>query len=54
MAVASKVGPFAPEYAGKMDFYLNLLNEKERASDDRPSMGVRGTADSDSAYLGLP
>ena len=22
-----KVGPFEPEYAGKMDFYLNLLND---------------------------
>src|ERR1035437_2873959 len=30
-----KVGPFEPEFAGKMDFYLNLLNDKERASDDR-------------------
>ncbi len=26
-----KVGPFEPEFAGKMDFYLNLLNDKERA-----------------------
>lgn len=54
MAVELKVGPFEPEYAGKMDFYLNLLNEKERASDDRPSEGVRGAADSDFACLGLP
>ncbi len=23
-----KIGPFEPEYAGKMDFYLNLLNDK--------------------------
>ena len=35
-----KVGPFAPEHAGKMDFYLNLLNEKERAPDDHPSIGI--------------
>ena len=26
-----KIGPFEPEHAGKMDFYLNLLNDKERA-----------------------
>src|SRR5579884_2933893 len=32
VAVVLKVGPSAPEYAGKMDFYLNLPNEKERAS----------------------
>lgn len=35
-----KVGPFEPEFAGKMDFYLNLLNEKERAPEDRPSIGI--------------
>ena len=31
---------FKPEYAGKMDFYLNLLNESEKANDDRPSIGI--------------
>ena len=35
-----KVGPFEPEHAGKMDFYLNLLNDKERAADDQPSIGI--------------
>jgi len=35
-----KVGPFEPEYAGKMDFYLNLLNDKERAPGDQPSIGI--------------
>ena len=35
-----KVGPFEPEFAGKMDLYLNLLNDKERAPDDRPSIGI--------------
>lgn len=35
-----KVVAFAPEFSGKMDFYLNLLNEKERATDDRPSIGI--------------
>ena len=29
-----KVGPFEPEHAGKMDFYLNLLNDKERGPED--------------------
>ena len=28
MAFDLKVGPFEPEFAGKMDFYLNLLNDK--------------------------
>jgi hypothetical protein len=40
VAFELKVGPFEPEYAGKMDFYLNLLNEKERAPDDNPSIGI--------------
>lgn len=47
VAVELKVGPFEPEYAGKMDFYLNLLNEKERASDDRPSIGIILCAEKD-------
>lgn len=34
VAIELKVGPFEPEFAGKMDFYLNLLNEKERAPSD--------------------
>ncbi|MCG3114993.1 MAG: PDDEXK nuclease domain-containing protein [Candidatus Manganitrophus sp. SA1] len=47
VAVELKVGPFEPEYAGKMDFYLNLLNEKERAPDDRPSIGIILCAEKD-------
>jgi predicted nuclease of restriction endonuclease-like (RecB) superfamily len=42
-----KVGEFEPEHAGKMDFYLNLLNEKERGPDDRPSIGIILCAEKD-------
>lgn len=42
-----KVGPFEPEHAGKMDFYLNLLNDKERAPEDRPSIGIILCAEKD-------
>ena len=42
-----KIGSFEPEHAGKMDFYLNLLNEKERAPDDRPSIGIILCAEKD-------
>jgi predicted nuclease of restriction endonuclease-like (RecB) superfamily len=42
-----KVGAFAPEHAGKMDFYLNLLNDKERAPDDHPSIGIILCAEKD-------
>jgi len=40
VAFELKVGAFEPEHAGKMDFYLNLLNDRERAPDDNPSIGV--------------
>src|SRR5438034_2378329 len=42
-----KIGSFEPEHAGKMDFYLNLLNEKERAPGDRPSIGIILCAEKD-------
>jgi predicted nuclease of restriction endonuclease-like (RecB) superfamily len=42
-----KIGGFEPEHAGKMDFYLNLLNEKERGPDDRPSIGIILCAEKD-------
>lgn len=47
VAIDLKVGPFEPEFAGKMDFYLNLLNEKERAPDDGPSIGIIMCAEKD-------
>ena len=42
-----KVGPFEPEFAGKMDFYLNLLNDKERDPGDQPSIGIILCAEKD-------
>lgn len=42
-----KIGAFEPEYSGKMDFYLNLLNEKELGPGDRPSIGVILCAEKD-------
>jgi predicted nuclease of restriction endonuclease-like (RecB) superfamily len=42
-----KVGPFEPEHAGKMDFYLNLLNDKERGPEDQPSIGIILCAEKD-------
>jgi predicted nuclease of restriction endonuclease-like (RecB) superfamily len=42
-----KIGPFEPEFAGKMDFYLNLLNDKERCPDDQPSIGIILCAEKD-------
>lgn len=47
VAIDLKIGSFEPEYSGKMDFYLNLLNERERAPDDRPSIGIILCAEKD-------
>jgi len=47
VAIELKIGRFEPEYAGKMDFYLNLLNERERAPDDAPSIGIILCAEKD-------
>ncbi|MBI4397582.1 MAG: DUF1016 domain-containing protein [Candidatus Omnitrophica bacterium] len=47
VAIELKAGSFEPEHAGKMDFYLNLLNEKERSLGDRPSIGIILCAEKD-------
>ena len=36
VAVELKVGKFKPEYAGKMNFYLNILNDFVREQDENP------------------
>jgi predicted nuclease of restriction endonuclease-like (RecB) superfamily len=51
VAIDLKIGPFEPEFAGKMDFYLNLLNEKEKAPDDRPSIGIILCAEKDNVEV---
>ncbi len=48
VAIDLKIGAFEPEFTGKMDFYLNLLNDRERAPDDRPSIGIILCAEKDS------
>ena len=47
VAIELKIGEFKPEFAGKMDFYLNLLNDKECALDDNPSIGIILCAEKD-------
>ena len=47
VAFELKVGPFEPEHAGKMDFYLNLLNDTERGDGDQPSIGIILCAEKD-------
>ena len=40
IAVELKMGEFKPEYAGKMNFYLNLLDDYIREEDENPSIGI--------------
>lgn len=47
IAIDLKIGAFESEFTGKMDFYLNLLNDRERAPDDRPSIGIILCAEKD-------
>ena len=35
-----KIGEFLPEYAGKMNFYLNAVDEQVKTKEDNPSIGV--------------
>lgn len=40
VAVELKTGKFKPEYAGKLNFYLTVLNDKVRMEDENPSIGI--------------
>jgi len=47
VAIELKTGRFEPEYAGKMDFYLHLLNDQVKRKDENPSIGIILCADKD-------
>jgi predicted nuclease of restriction endonuclease-like (RecB) superfamily len=40
VAIELKTVEFEPEFAGKMNFYLELLDEQEKQQDDNPSIGI--------------
>ena len=40
VAFELKIGEFKSEYAGKMNFYLNLLDDLVRLPDENPSIGI--------------
>lgn len=46
-----KVGPFEPEYAGKMDFYLNLLKDLSESDRPREKLQARGPEPTWSSWL---
>jgi len=40
VAIELKIGDFKPEYAGKMQFYLSVLNNTVKLEDENPSIGI--------------
>jgi predicted nuclease of restriction endonuclease-like (RecB) superfamily len=40
-----KATAFMPEYAGKLNFYLNVVNDKLRHEQDQPSVGIDAIPD---------
>lgn len=40
MVVELKTTAFKPEHAGKLNFYLAVVDGQVKASDDRPTMGL--------------
>lgn len=40
VAFELKIGAFKPEYAGKMNFYLSLLDDYVRETNENPSIGI--------------
>ena len=49
VVIELKIGTFQPEYVGKMNFYLNALDEQLRTGDDRESVGIILCAERDEA-----
>lgn len=40
VAIELKIGEFVPEYVGKMQFYLALLDDYVKTPDENPSIGI--------------
>nr|WP_245798263.1 PDDEXK nuclease domain-containing protein [Cnuella takakiae] len=40
VVIELKAGDFKPEYAGKLNFYLNLVDDFVKAADDKPTIGM--------------
>ena len=53
VAVDLKIGPFKPEYAGKMNYYLSLLDRLERGADENHSIGIILCAEKDRVEVEL-
>lgn len=53
VAIDLKIGAFKPEYAGKMNYYLSLLDRLERGKDENRSIGIILCAEKDRVEVEL-
>src|SRR3989339_1093169 len=51
VAIELKTGKFEPEYSGKMDFYLNLLNDQAKFEGENPPIGIVLCAEKDKVVV---
>ena len=51
IAIELKIGEFQPEYVGKMQFYLAVLNDKVKLADENPSIGIILCKDKDKTIV---
>ena len=47
VVIELKAGEFKPEYVGKMNFYLGLLDDQVKQTNENPSIGIVLCADKD-------
>jgi len=40
VAIELKIGPFKPEHKGKMEFYIEALDDQERLEGENPPIGI--------------
>lgn len=53
VAIDLKIGKFIPEYAGKMNYYLSILDRIERQEGENPSIGIILCAEKDHVEVEL-
>ena len=53
VAIDLKIGAFKPEYAGKMNYYLSLLDRLERGDGENNSIGIILCAEKDHVEVEL-
>jgi len=53
VAIDLKIGAFEPEYVGKMNYYLSLLDKFERQEGENPSIGIILCAEKDHVEVQL-